>query len=105
MKQKIKCESCNKVIAEGQTPATVIINCSHCGARNDLSADLRSFTERLGLELKNGNAAISCGLPYTEKEIQDGFRRMGNMMVKDFIQWMREEKGKVLKDGVFVDIA
>lgn len=50
MKQKIKCESCNKVIAEGQIPAAIIINCQHCGARNDL--DIRPFTERLGLERK-----------------------------------------------------
>jgi phage FluMu protein Com len=54
MKQKIKCESCNKVIAVGVKPAVIEIKCPQCGALNDLSkpVDQRSFTERLALEKK-----------------------------------------------------
>lgn len=96
MNQKIRCESCNKVIAEGQVPAVIIINCSHCGTRNDLRPDPRSFTERMGLELKNGNVAIMSPIPITETELKGLLDRMGRLFVQDMIQEF-EKKGLLKK--------
>lgn len=60
MKHKIKCTGCNKVIAKGQLPALVEIQCPHCSTLNDLShVDISTakdhtqpFSERLKLEKK-----------------------------------------------------
>lgn len=90
MNQKIKCESCNKVIAEGQLPATVIINCRHCGAKNDLKEKedhCQSFTDRLELERKIREAFGSqVNGPYMpimmRKEAMDKLNRMIQNMIK-----------------------
>jgi len=55
-KGKIECCSCGKVIAKGELPATVEIECRNCGAKNDLSKvpvdKTKPFAERLNLEKK-----------------------------------------------------
>lgn len=59
MNVKIKCSGCNKVIAKGQLPATVEIQCPSCGTLNDLSKmdistvqDHLPYSQRLKLQKK-----------------------------------------------------
>jgi phage FluMu protein Com len=49
----IRCEKCDKKIAEGEKPANVKIKCKKCGHINDLSKpDDRPYSERIPMERK-----------------------------------------------------
>ena len=70
MSQKIRCESCNKIIAEGRTPATITIECRHCGVRNDLGRRICDlpFTARLDYEKKVVHEDGTCIIPLEKKK-------------------------------------